>query len=60
MWSMSISIYMWSNVKVCALLCMLGDHVDYDYVLICVVLDVDAWLFLFDYMSCEGILIMIW
>ena len=35
-------------------LCMLGDNVDYDYVLICVVLDVDAWLLLLDYMSCGG------
>ena len=31
-------------------LCKLGDHVDYDYVLI----HVDTWLFLHDYMSCDG------
>ena len=30
------------------------DHVDYDFVLICVVLDVDTWLLLLHYMSCDG------
>ena len=33
---------------------MLGDNVDYDYVCICVVLDVDTRLFLLDNMSCDG------
>ena len=33
---------------------MLGYDVDYDYVLVCVVLDVDTWLFLLDYMKCDG------
>ena len=35
-------------------LCMLGNHVNYDYVLISVVLDVDTWLFLLDYTSYDG------
>ena len=34
--------------------CIIGDNVDYEYVLICVVLDVETWLFLLDYMSCDG------
>ena len=43
---------MWLS-EVCILL-MLGHNVDYNYVHICVVLDIDAWLFLLDYMSCDG------
>ena len=42
---------MWKYVL---FLCMFGDHVKNDCMLICVVLDVDAWLFLLDYMSCDG------
>ena len=51
----------WSYLSICEgmwkyvfFLHMLGNHVDYDYVLICVVLYVDTWLFLLDYMSCDG------
>ena len=53
-WSMIIYIYMWSNVNVCVLSMNSGYHADYDFVVICVVLYVDAWLFLLDYMSCDG------
>ena len=55
MWSMNICIYIWSNVKVCVLSMYVRRSCrEWVCAYMCSI-RIDSWLFLLDYMSCDGI-----